>query len=75
VLLIKKSNLRHVKFSGKYEFLLQLNDFYNRRNYFLNLSVVKDYLDSSNYRMTNRSGVRKVFRNIEATSEFQAPVG
>jgi len=26
VLLIKKSNLRHVKFSGKYEFLLQLND-------------------------------------------------
>jgi len=49
MLLIKNSNLRLVKFSGKYEFLLQLNEFYNRRNSFLNLSVIKDYLDISNY--------------------------
>lgn len=47
----------------------------NRRNSFLKLSVIKDYLDISNYRMTNGSGMRKVFRNIEATSEFQAAVG
>ena len=75
MLLVKNSNLRLVKFSDKYEFLLQLNEFYNRRNSFLNLSVIKDYFDISNYRMTNGSGVRKVFRNMGATSEFQVAVG